>query len=86
MLCVDFALQVLADVVYMRPEDEYYHKHCSWSFAFAVPNRPAGYEDMDQVRLCMLLTSAQVAAARWVLPSCGSNPSWHLPSSHDVIV
>ncbi|KAK9806700.1 hypothetical protein WJX73_010128 [Symbiochloris irregularis] len=56
--------KVLADVVYMRPEDEYYHKHCSWSFAFAVPNRPAGYEDLDQVRLCMLLTSAQVAAAR----------------------
>ena len=57
-------LQAAASLVYMRPEDEFYHKHCTWSFTFPVASRPAGYEDLEQVRLCMLLTPAQIKTAR----------------------
>lgn len=27
----------LEPLVYTKPEDEYFHKHCSWSFTIATP-------------------------------------------------
>jgi hypothetical protein len=28
----------LEPLVYTKPDDEYFHKHCSWSFTIATPN------------------------------------------------
>jgi hypothetical protein len=30
-------LTQLEPLVYTKPEDEYFHKHCSWSFTIATP-------------------------------------------------
>lgn len=27
----------LEPLVYIKPEDEFFHKHCSWSFTIATP-------------------------------------------------
>jgi hypothetical protein len=27
----------LEPLVYTKPEDEFFHKHCSWSFTIAAP-------------------------------------------------
>lgn len=30
-------LTQLEPLVYTKPEDEFFHKHCSWSFTIATP-------------------------------------------------
>ena len=52
-------------MVYARPEDEFYHRHCAWSFTFPVTSRPLRKEELQPLRLVMLLLPEQVAAARW---------------------
>ena len=54
-------------LLFWRPEDEYYHQHCTASFSFAVPtsgSRP-GEEGFEPRRCVMLLTPAQISAARY---------------------
>ncbi len=52
-------------VVYARPEDEFYHRHCTWSYTFPVTSRPLRKDELQPLRLVMLLSPEQVAAARW---------------------
>lgn len=50
--------------VYARPEDEFYHKHCSWSYTFPVSGKVVQKDELQPLRLAMLLTPDQAAAAR----------------------
>ena len=59
-----FATQM--PLLFWRPEDEYYHQHCTCSYSFAVStsgSRP-GEESFEPRRCVMLLTPAQVSSAR----------------------
>lgn len=53
-------------VVYVRPEDEFFHKHASASFTFPVEGRAVGKDELQPLRLVMLLPASKVEAARWV--------------------
>ena len=59
--------------VYARPEDEFYHKHCSWSYTFPVSGKVAQKDELQPLRLAMLLTPDQAAAARCVSPCTASS-------------
>ena len=50
-------------MVYARPEDEFYNKHCTESFTFST-SRAVEKDELVPLRLVMLLTAEQVAAAR----------------------
>ena len=54
--------------VYARPEDEFYHKHCSWSYTFPVSGKIVQKDELQPLRLVMLLSPDQAAAARYVSP------------------
>ena len=51
-------------MVFARPEDEFYFRHCAWSFTFPVTSRPVRKDELQPLRLVMLLLPEQVAAAR----------------------
>ena len=51
-------------MVFARPEDEFYYRHCAWSFTFPVTSRPVRKDELQPLRLVMLLLPEQVAAAR----------------------
>ncbi len=68
-------------MVYARPEDEFYHKHCAWSFTFPVTSRPVRKDELQPLRLVMLLMPEQVAAARHG-PAAGHARHPYLPVSH----
>ena len=53
-------------IVYARPEDEFYHKHCSWSYSFPVSGKVVQKDELQPLRLVMLLSPDQAAAARYV--------------------
>ena len=59
-------------MVYARPEDEFYHKHCAWSFTCPVTSRPVRKDELQPLRLVMLLLPEQVASARHDLPATAS--------------
>lgn len=43
-----------AVLVYRKPDDEYFHRHCSWSFTFQnLKETPA--DELQPVRLAMLV-------------------------------
>jgi len=63
-------------VVYARPEDEFYHRHCTWSYTFPVTSRPLRKDELQPLRLVMLLSPEQVAAARWPPSSRNSLLHW----------
>jgi protein BCP1 len=50
--------------VYVRPEDEFFHQHASASFTFPVEGRAVGKDELQPLRLVMLLPASKVAAAR----------------------
>ena len=52
-------------MVYARPEDEFYHKHSQQSFTFSS-ERPVAKNELQPMRLAMLLTADQIKAARFV--------------------
>ena len=52
-------------VVYTRPEDEFYHKYCSVSFTFPSGKRPSQEDELEALRLVMLLTAEQATKARY---------------------
>lgn len=53
-------------LVYARPEDEFYHKHSKWSFTFPITNRLVAKDELQPLRLVMLLSTDEAAAARCV--------------------
>lgn len=53
--------------VYARPEDEFYHKHCAWSYTFPASGKVVQKDELQPMRLVMLLLPDQAAAARWAL-------------------
>ena len=53
-----------ATMVYARPEDEFYHRHSSWSYSFPVTSRPVQKDELQPLRLVMLLSPKQAATAR----------------------
>ena len=61
----DHVLQI--PLLFWRPEDEFYHKNCSCSFSFAAPSSGSapGEESFEPRRCIMLLTPAQISAARY---------------------
>jgi len=60
-------------IVYLRPEDEFLHKHASWSYTFPVEGRPVGKDDLLPLRLVMLVDASKVQAARAALDSVVGN-------------
>jgi hypothetical protein len=53
--------------VYARPEDEFYHKHCAWSYTFPASGKVVQKDELQPMRLVMLLLPDEAAAARWAL-------------------
>ena len=60
-----------AELLFWRPDDEFYHKHCQWSFWFASPGEP-GQDSLQPARCCMLLTHTQAQSAR-----CAPSITWY---------
>ncbi|GLI60059.1 hypothetical protein VaNZ11_001911, partial [Volvox africanus] len=51
-------------IVYVRPEDEYLHQVCSWSFTFSVEGRPLAKGDLRPLRAVMCVEAGRVREAR----------------------
>ncbi|EFJ40052.1 hypothetical protein VOLCADRAFT_108356 [Volvox carteri f. nagariensis] len=51
-------------VVYVRPEDEYLHQVCSWSFTFPLEGRPVAKGDLRPLRAVMCVSAERVGEAR----------------------
>jgi hypothetical protein len=61
------ALQSSAPViVYVRPEDEFFHKHATASFTFPIEGRAVGKDELQPLRMVMLVPANKVDSARWV--------------------
>ncbi|KAG2497708.1 hypothetical protein HYH03_004445, partial [Edaphochlamys debaryana] len=61
-------------IVYVRPEDEYLHQVCSWSFTFPVEGRPVGRGDLVPLRCVMAVTPARLKEARMMMEMVVGNP------------
>ncbi len=53
-----------AVIVYARPEDEFYHKHCSWSCTFPITTREVEKDELHPLRMVLGITSQQAISAR----------------------
>lgn len=55
-------------IVYVRPEDEYFHKQAAWSCTFPVLNRAVGKDELRPLRLVMLVdaSKARRPSITWV--------------------
>jgi protein BCP1 len=51
-------------IVYVRPEDEFFHKQASVAFTFPVEGRAVGKDELQPLRLVLLLPASKVPAAR----------------------
>jgi hypothetical protein len=51
-------------IVYVRPEDEYMHQRCAWSFTFPVENRPVAKDELKPMRLVMLVSAQALQQAK----------------------
>lgn len=58
-----------AVIVYARPEDEYYHKHSSWSYTFPVTCREVEKDELQPLRMVLGISAQQAAIARWEVES-----------------
>lgn len=58
-----FPMQLEELIVYARPEDEFYNKHCTEFFTFAT-SRTVEKDELVPLRLVMLLTAEEIATAR----------------------
>lgn len=54
-----------AVIVYARPEDEFYHKHCSWSSTFPITTREVEKDELHPLRMVLGITSQQAISARY---------------------
>lgn len=52
-------------IVYARPEDEFYHKYCSWSCTFPIANREVEKDELQPLRMVLGITSEQAVSARY---------------------
>jgi hypothetical protein len=50
--------------VYVRPEDEFFHQQAAAAFTFPVEGRAVGRDELQPLRLVMLLPASKVPAAR----------------------
>ena len=60
-------------LVYLRPEDEFLHKSCSWSFNFPVEGRPVTKDDLQPLRMVMLVEAPKIPAVRKALDAVVDN-------------
>ena len=60
-------------IVYLRPEDEFLHKHASWSFTFGIEGRAVGKDDLQPLRLVMLVEASKIQKVRAELDSVVGN-------------
>ena len=51
-------------IVYARPEDEFLHTQASASFTWPVENRPVAKDELRPLRMAMMFSRDQAAAAR----------------------
>lgn len=51
-------------IVYARPEDEFYHKHCSWSCTFPITSREVEKDELHPFRMVLGITTQQAVSAR----------------------
>ena len=51
-------------IVYARPEDEFYHKHCKWSYTFPIASREVEKDELHPLRMVLGITPQQAASAR----------------------
>uniref|UniRef100_A0A7S0YF68 Protein BCCIP homolog n=1 Tax=Polytomella parva TaxID=51329 RepID=A0A7S0YF68_9CHLO len=58
------AVEVEPVVVYVRPEDEYLHKLAEWSCVFPVDNRQVAKDELQPMRLVMVVGAEKVKEAR----------------------
>ncbi|EIE20943.1 hypothetical protein COCSUDRAFT_43807 [Coccomyxa subellipsoidea C-169] len=70
-----------ATMVYARPEDEFYHRHSSWSYTFPVTSRPVQKDELQPLRLVMLLSPDQAARARKELYKVVGNVALNQPEA-----
>ena len=50
--------------MYVRPEDEFFHAACSASFTWPVEGRPVAKDELQPMRLALLITAERAAGAR----------------------
>ena len=70
------------EMIFVRPEDEFFMKECEWSFTF--PNKQAGHNDMEgmrQHRLVMWINKKGIKNARKQLDQIFGN---FLPQQDDM--
>eukprot|EP00879_Flechtneria_rotunda_P000963 GHRR01001096.1.p1 GENE.GHRR01001096.1~~GHRR01001096.1.p1 ORF type:complete len:345 (+),score=133.81 GHRR01001096.1:233-1267(+) len=60
-------------IVYVRPEDEYFHQQSTISFTFPVEGRAVGKDELQPMRLVLLLPASKVKAARSALDAVVGN-------------
>ena len=51
--------------MYSRPEDEFYHRHCTEAYTFPL-DKPVAKDELQPMRLIMLLDRAQIDKARYL--------------------
>ncbi|KAK9816526.1 hypothetical protein WJX72_001568 [[Myrmecia] bisecta] len=52
------------EIVYTRPEDQFFHAHCEWSYTFPVMGRPAARDELQQLRLVCAVKASKIATVR----------------------
>lgn len=62
-----------AELVYVFPETEYYHKHCQWSYSFAAPGKSVSKDSLEPRRLVMMLSMQDAARARQAMDAALGN-------------
>lgn len=51
-------------IVYARPEDEYYHKHSSWSYTFPITSHEVEKDELQPLRMVLGISAKQAVLAR----------------------
>ncbi|WIA22012.1 hypothetical protein OEZ85_004365 [Tetradesmus obliquus] len=60
-------------IVYVRPEDEFFHAQAAAAFTFPVEGRAVGKDELQPLRLVLLLPASKVPAARKALDAVVGN-------------
>ena len=60
-------------LVFLRPEDEFLHQHCSWSFTFPVEGRVVGKDDLQPLRMVMVVEAGRLPEVRRALDATVGN-------------
>jgi len=65
--------RVFTDPSAPAPEDEFYHKHCSWSYTFPITSKEVAKDELQPLRMVLSMTPQQVTAARKELSNVVGN-------------